>query len=79
MDRIVIDADLPAKITSLKHPAELVDAAGHVVAVAYPKYDPEVYDVYGGELSAEEIERRCQDGRKRYSVDELLAKLRELP
>lgn len=79
MDRIVIDADLPAKIQSLKRPVELVDAAGHVVAVAYPQYDPALYDIYGEELSAEEIERRCQDGRKRYTTEELLAKLRELP
>ncbi len=77
MDRITIDADLPAKIQNLKHPAELVDAAGQVVAVAYPQYDPALYDIYGEEPSDEELDRRCRT-EARIPAEEIIPRLRKL-
>ena len=43
MDRMVIDAALAAKFQQLDGPTELVDAAGYVVAVVSPQYDPALY------------------------------------
>lgn len=77
MDRIVIDADLPTKIQNLKESAELVDAAGHIIAVVHPRYDPALYDLGGEELSEEEIERRCQN-ETRIPADEIIPRLRKL-
>jgi hypothetical protein len=79
MERIKIDADLHEKIKNLTTSVELVDDKGFVVAVVQPHLDPEQYDLYGEELSPEEIERRCQPGRKTYTTDEVLAMLRKLP
>ena len=78
MDRMVIDAALAAKFQQLDGPTELVDAAGYVVAVVEPRVDPALYDLIEDEFTPEEIERRCQPGRKTYTTEELIAKLRKL-
>ena len=78
MNRMVIDAALAAKFQQLDGPTELVDAAGYVVAVVEPRVDPALYDLVGEDLSPEEIDRRCQPGRKTYTAEELIAKLRKL-
>ena len=78
MNLMVIDDALAAKLHQLDGPTKLVDAAGRVVAVVEPRADPALYDLVGDDLSPEEIERRCQPGRKRYTAEELIAKLRKL-
>jgi hypothetical protein len=78
LEELLIDATLPEKLLNLKSSAVLVDIAGHVVAVVHPRFDAAQYDV-GLDLTPEEIERRCQPGRKTYSTEEVLAMLRKLP
>lgn len=69
MERIVIDAELAAKLRQLTRPAELVDPAGAFVAVVPPTEEP---------YSQEEIEDRCAPERARFTAEEIVAKLREL-
>ena len=77
MERIKIDADLHEKIRNLTTSVELVNDEGFVVAVVQPHLDPEQYDIYGEELSAEEIERRLKSD-KRIPADEIIPRLRKL-
>lgn len=79
MERLKIDTDLLEKLKNLTSAVELVNDEGFVVAVAQPRLDPAQYDLYGEEPSPEEVERRCQPGRKTYSTEEVLAMLRKLP
>ncbi|MBA4064712.1 MAG: hypothetical protein C0501_13555 [Isosphaera sp.] len=76
MERVKIDAGLLERLKDLTRAVELVDDDGFVVAVVQPKVDPARL---GPELSPEEIERRCQPGRKTYTTEEVLAMLRKLP
>ena len=76
MDRITIDAGLAARLKALTASVELVDGDGTVVAVARPGHA--AADLVGPDLSPEEIDRRCQPGRKTYSTEEVLANLRKL-
>ncbi len=77
MNRMVIDAALAAKFQQLDGPTELVDAAGHIVAVVSPQYDPALYETVGEELSPEEIDRRCRSDR-RIPAAEIIPRLRKL-
>lgn len=79
MERLVIDASLPDKLRNLTRPVELVTEQGHVVAVVRPRLDPALFEIIGPEVSDEELERRCQPGRKTYSTEEVLERLRKLP
>jgi hypothetical protein len=78
MDRIPIDASLPEKIKTLSGPVELVNDDGYVVAVVQPRLDPALYEIIGPEIPDEELERRCEPGRKTYTTEEVLATLRKL-
>lgn len=66
---------MPEKLKNLTHAVELVNDDGYVVAVVQPKYDPALI---GEEPTPEEIEQRCQPGRKTYAAEEVIAKLRKL-
>jgi hypothetical protein len=77
VERIKIDASLHEKIKNLTTAVELVDDTGFVVAVVQPRLDPEQYDIYGEELSPEEIERRLKSD-KRIPADEVIPRLRKL-
>lgn len=79
MDRIRIDAELPEKLKNLTSSVELVDDRGFVVAVVHPRHDPAKYEILGEDISDEELERRCQPGRKTYTPEEVLAVLRKIP
>lgn len=79
MDRLVIDASLPEKLKNLTHPVELVTEQGHPVAVVQPRLDPTLYEIIGPEISDQELERRCQPGRKTYAAEQVIAMLRKLP
>lgn len=77
MNRIVIDAELAARISKLTGPAQLVDATGRVVA----DVEPAEYALVGqleDEFTPEEIERMNAPDRKCYTTEEVLAKLRSL-
>lgn len=79
MERLPIDANLPERLKVLTGPVELIDDRGYVVAVVQPRLDPALYELVGPDISEEELDRRCQPGRKRYTTDEVLAMLRKLP
>ena len=81
MERITIDDTLAARLHELAEQGKrvlLVDSAGRVVADAEPRVDPAGYAPSPDEFTAEEIERRCAPGRKTYTTEELLTKLRSL-
>jgi len=81
MNRIVIDAELAAKIYQLKGPSQLVDAAGRVVADVAPRVDPAEYARVGNledEFTPEEIEQMLAPDQKCYTTEEVLARLRSL-
>lgn len=82
MNRIVIDAELAAKIYQLKGRVQLVDSAGRVVADITPHVDPAEYALIGeleDEFTPEEIERMNAPNQKTYTTEEVLARLRRLP
>lgn len=82
MNRIVIDAELAAKLYQLQgRAAQLVDASGRVVANLTPSVDPAEYAKVGeleDEFSPEEIERMNAPDQKCYTTEELLARLRSI-
>ena len=78
MERLKIDASLLEKLKNLTSSVELVNDEGFVVAVVQPRLDLEQYEIIGPEISDEELERRCQPGRRTYTTEEVLAKLRKL-
>lgn len=78
MNRIEIDPALAARLRQHPGPTELVDAGGHVVAVVQPTAAALLDPVEHG-LTQDEIERRCAPGRKSYTAEEIIAKLRGLP
>lgn len=78
MEQLPIDPSLPEKLLHLTSSAELVDGTGRVVAVVHPRFDPTKYELLGLDISEEELQRRSQPGRKTYTTEEVLAKLRAL-
>lgn len=82
MNRIVIDAELAAKLyQSNGHPVQLVDETGRVVAEAKPRVDPAEY-AHVGELedhfTPEEIEQMLAPDQQCFTTEEVLARLRSL-
>jgi hypothetical protein len=79
MDRIVIDAELAAKLYQANgRPVQLVDASGRVVACAAPNVDPAEYARLEDPYTEEEIDRMCAPDQKCYTTEEVLAHLRSL-
>ena len=78
MTRILMDADLPAKLRQLTEPAELCDEAGKVVGRFDPIFDPSKWEMVGPEVTDEELERRANSNERRYTTAEVLAYLEKL-
>jgi hypothetical protein len=80
MNRIVIDAELAAKLyQSNGYPVQLVDATGRVVAEATPRVDPAEYArLEDPPFTEEEIDQMCAPDQKCYTTEEVLARLRSL-
>ena len=80
MPRLVIDATLPQKLLECFEPAELCDGTGRVLGRFVPTLDrlQKRYDL-GPEISDEELERRANSKERRYTTEEVLARLKELP
>lgn len=76
MERLVIDETLPDKLLRLSGSVELVDKAGHLIAVVERRYDPALYPRDPG-ISEEEIERRLREDA-RIPGDEIIPRLRKL-
>jgi hypothetical protein len=79
MDRIVIDAELAAKLYKFHgKPVQLVDATGRVVANVEPQVDPAEYALVGDledEFTPEEIEQMLAPDQKCFTTREVLMRL----
>ena len=66
MSRLVVDAQLPAKLAALTQPVELVDVSGRVLGTYFPDFNASEWEDREPPLSAEELERRRREpgGRK---------------
>lgn len=76
MERLVIDETLPDKLLKLNGSVELVDKAGHLIAVVQPRLDPNLYDL-SDDVSDEELERRANSANW-IPADEIVPRLRKL-
>jgi hypothetical protein len=77
MTKIMIDATLPDKLSTLTQAVDLCDAWGRVLGRYIPKLDPTEY-VLEPQISDAEIERRLQDKSQSYTTAEVLAHLEKL-
>jgi hypothetical protein len=71
MTRVIVDADLRAKLHNLETPLELCDESGKILARVNPAIDWSQYELLTEEISEEEIKRRLASDR-RYSTQEVL-------
>jgi hypothetical protein len=82
MPRIILDAAQLKILHSGRGPFELCDASGKVVGQCYPESQPTVdlseWEFVSPPVSEEELDRRCQPGRKTYTTAEVLDYLRRL-
>ena len=78
MTRITLDPSLSSQLHHLQGPAELCDPSGRVLGRFVPVADLSVWEPISPQVSEEELDRRCQPGRKRYSTAEVLAHLETL-
>jgi hypothetical protein len=78
MSRITVDAGLAAQLHNAGGPVELCDPAGKVLGKFSPLPDWTEWEIVGPEFSEEELDRRSEPGRKRYSTAEVLEHLRRL-
>ena len=72
MSKIVLDAELIAKLRAHMQTVEIYDAGGNVVGLFTPKIDPSQYEELGPEISDEELLRRADSGEPRYTTAEVL-------
>lgn len=70
MSQIVVDAAVIAKLLARGEPVEVLDPNGTRVGTFTPTFQLSI--------SEEEIRRREQPGRKSYTTEEVLEKLRKL-
>ena len=78
MTRLLIDANLPAKLRQLTEPSELCDDSGKVLGRFEPVLDAAEWELLGPEITEEELERRSTSKEKRYTTAEVLAHLEKL-
>lgn len=79
MERIVIDERLQDRLAIRINPVELVDDAGHVLGVFTPAHARQgSIDLDGPEPTLEELEAIADSPGPRYTIDEVLARLRSL-
>jgi hypothetical protein len=76
MTRIVVDADLRAKLLDLRQPLELCDGHGQVVAHLFPSIDLSDYEPWEPPMDEEELRRR-EANERRYTTAEVLAHLHQ--
>lgn len=74
VSRLIIDPKLAEALFASHEPIELVHPNGQIVG----RFTPSI-DLAESELSEEETRRRLAEGRKRYTTDEVIAHLRNLP
>ena len=77
MTRVLIDANLPAKLLQLTEAMELCDESGRVVSRVFPVMDLSKYEPWEPPISEEELQRREQSDEW-YSTEEVLAHLKSL-
>jgi hypothetical protein len=75
--KLIIDADLPAKLTNITQPVELWDTNGRMLGRFFPYLDPSAYNLEP-QISNEELERRKRSNEKTYTTAEVLAYLEKL-
>jgi hypothetical protein len=78
MSKVLLDADLLAKLKNLAEPLELCDESGRVVARVTPVSDPIEFGPQEPQVSNAELRRREQSDERRYTTAEVLAHLRNL-
>ena len=79
MSHIVVDAAAAAQLRAATSPVvEVRDPSGKVLGRFSPVIDWSEYELAGPDISAEELKRRCEPGRKRYTTAEVLEYLRRL-
>ncbi len=78
MTRITLDINVSDQLHTLQGPAELCDPSGRVLGRFVPGVDLSEWEPVSREVSEEELDRRCQPGRKRYTTAEVLAHLEKL-
>ena len=76
MTKVVVDASLDAKLTSLREPAELCDHSGRILGFFHPVAQPSEATAARdlSPFSDEEVERRRQQ-RSGSSLEEVLERL----
>src|SRR5437773_1423190 len=77
MTRIVVDADLRARLLDLKQNLELVDEKGNVLATVAPTTDVSAWQPWEPPVDEEEMRRR-ERSTKWHTPEEVLAHLNKL-
>ena len=78
MTRITLDTNTSTQLHTLQGPAELCDPFGRVLGRFVPGVDLSEWEPVSPQASEEELDRRCQPGRKRYTTAEVMAYLENL-
>jgi hypothetical protein len=78
MKRIVLDAELRAKLLDLSQPLELCDESGQVLGRVFPVEPLSEFDLWEPPYNEEELRRLEKSNERRYSTAELLEHLRAL-
>jgi hypothetical protein len=77
MTRLIVDAMLPDKLSTLTEPVDLCNSQGRILGQFFPVLDPVKYDLEP-QISDEEIRRRLQSLEPSYTTAEVLARLEKL-
>jgi hypothetical protein len=78
MSQIIVDAAAAAQLRAATSPVEVRDPSGKLLGRFAPAIDWSEYELIGPELSEEELQRRRESGRKKYTTAEVLEHLRRL-
>lgn len=78
MTRVLLDAELRAKLLNLDQPLELCDESGRVFAHVLPSLEMSPFENPIPELEEAELRRRRDNKGKTYSTSEVLARLDRL-
>jgi hypothetical protein len=77
MTRILIDANLPAKLRQLTEPAELCNDSGQVLGRYFPTPDLSQYEPWEPAFDEEEL-RKQEQSDEWYTTEQVLARLKSL-
>jgi hypothetical protein len=77
MSRIILDADVIARLSELTVGAEVCGPDGKVIGYFRPKLDPAKYSPLEPQISEEELQRR-ENSDKWHTTAEVLAHLKRL-